>query len=78
MWVVLQHHHHPPSGPLLVAVIALAVLYVAARTGRLGRLRTGWRAARVRQEMRGVRVSPLGLVPLAVLVVVVVVLVAGH
>ncbi len=78
MWVVLQHHHRPPSGPLLAALIVLAALYVGARTGRLGRLRSGLRAFRVRQEMRGVHVSPLSLVPLAVLVVVVVVLVTAH
>ncbi len=74
----LAQGHRTPTGLVLVLLIVLAVLYVAWRTGRLGRLRAGTSARRLRAELRGVRISPFSLLPLAVLVIVVAVLLIAH
>lgn len=74
----LQQHHRPPGLALIFILIALGVLYVAWRTRWLGRLRTLLGVSRMRRELQGYRISPVSLIPLAVLVIVVVVLVVEH
>lgn len=74
----LEHHHHAPTGALLVVLIVLALLYVALRTGRLGRLRGLSWARMPRRDASGPGVSPFALVPLLILVIVVLALVLGH
>lgn len=71
-------HHHTPSGVLLAVLVALAILYAGWRMGWLGRLRAGQRARRLRDELNEQRISPVSLIPLAVLVVVVVLLIVNH
>jgi cytochrome oxidase Cu insertion factor (SCO1/SenC/PrrC family)/thiol-disulfide isomerase/thioredoxin len=66
--------HQTPTAWFLVLVILLALLYVGWRTGRLGKLRSGLGVMRLRNELRGVRVRPVALLPTALLVVVVVAL----
>jgi hypothetical protein len=73
-----SNHHKTPTGWLLVLVIALALLYLAVRTGRLGKLRGLVRGLRARGELRGVRVGPAALVPTALLLIVVAVLLITH
>jgi hypothetical protein len=75
---VLTNHHHRPSGLLLFVLIVIAILYVAWRTGNLGRLRLGGRATRLRADLRDQRISPFTLMPLALLVIVVIVLLVAH
>ncbi len=67
--------HRAPTGWPLVLPIAVAVLYFAWRTKRLGKLRTAARGLMLRNELRGIRISPLALVPTALLLIVIVVLV---
>ena len=68
-------HHRTPSGWILAALIGLGVLYVAWRTGRLGKLRGVVAGVpRLRNELRALKIRPLTLLPLMVLVIVVVVL----
>jgi uncharacterized membrane protein YidH (DUF202 family) len=74
----LEHHHHAPTGVLLVVLIMLALLYVALRTGRLGRLRGLSRARMPRIDPRRLGVSRFALVPLVILAIVVLLLVLGH
>ena len=71
-------HHTRPSGPLLVIVIIFAVLYFAWRTGRLRGLRGHAGLARMRSELRGLRVGPLTFLPLALLLIVVGLLLLAH
>ncbi|MGH7211365.1 MAG: hypothetical protein ACREF1_07890 [Acetobacteraceae bacterium] len=71
-------HHRTPTGPLLVVVIVLALLYVAWRTGRLRRLRGLSGAARLRSELTGLRIRPLAFLPLTVLVIVAALLLILH
>jgi cytochrome oxidase Cu insertion factor (SCO1/SenC/PrrC family)/thiol-disulfide isomerase/thioredoxin len=58
--------HKLPSGLFLVVIVALLLLYVGWRTGRLGKLRP--RRPRI---PRGLRLSPIALLPTALLAVVV-------
>lgn len=78
LFSAVLHHHHSPSGPELAVLIVIAILYVGWRTGRLGRLRAGARASRLRGDLREQRLSPFSFVPLALLVIVVVVLLIAH
>ena len=71
-------HHQTPAGPLLGVLIVLVIVYVAWRTGRLRRLRSLTGAARVRSDLKGVRVGPLAFVPLALLLIVIVLLLVTH
>ena len=69
----------PPApdrmGPLVLP-IAVAVLYFAWRIENvLAKLRTAARGLMLRGELRGIRISPLALVPTALLLIVIVVLV---
>ncbi len=67
--------HQTPTGWLLAFLILLAVLYVAWRSGHLGRLRGAAGSLRLRGELRGVRIRPTALVPTALLLIVIAVLV---
>lgn len=71
-------HHRAPSGWLLLVIVLLVLLYVAFRTGRLGKLSNALRDGRVRGPKRRLQVSPLALLPTAVLVIVIVVLLLTH
>jgi ABC-type branched-subunit amino acid transport system permease subunit len=70
--------HQTPTGWFLALLIVLAVLYVALRTGRLGKLRTAVRDLRLRSEFRGIRIRPVALVPTVLLVIVVALLLIAH
>ena len=70
--------HRAPTGWLVVLPIVVAVLYAGSRTGRLAKLRTAARGIRLRNELRGMRVSPFALVPTALLLIVIVVLVIAR
>jgi cytochrome c biogenesis protein CcmG/thiol:disulfide interchange protein DsbE len=72
------NHHHTPTGWFLAILIALALLYVAWRMGRLGKLRSLTGVLRLRGELKGVRVRPVALLPTALLLVVVVALLLNH
>jgi small-conductance mechanosensitive channel len=74
----LNPHHRAPGGVLLAVLILLAILYVAWRTGRLRGLWSLARSRSLRNELRDHRISPLSLLPLAVLVIVLVVLLIAH
>ncbi len=67
--------HRAPTGWLLVLPIVVAVVYAGWRTGRLRKLRIAGRGLRLRNELRGIHISPLALVPTALLLIVIVVLV---
>lgn len=71
-------HHHTPTGWFLAILIALALLYVAWRMGRLAKLRSLAGVLRLRGELKGVRVRPVALLPTALLLVVVVALLINH
>jgi hypothetical protein len=70
--------HRAPTGWWLAVPIAVALLYAGWRTGRLAKLHTAARGIRLRNELRGVRISPLALVPTALLLIVIVVLVIAR
>jgi cytochrome oxidase Cu insertion factor (SCO1/SenC/PrrC family)/thiol-disulfide isomerase/thioredoxin len=72
------NHHHTPTGWFLALLIALALLYLAWRMGRLGKLRSLAGVLRLRGELKGVRVRPVALLPTALLAVVVVALLINH
>jgi hypothetical protein len=74
----LTNHHHTPSGLLLFVLIVIAIVYVAWRTGNLGRLRIGGRATRLRADLRDQRISPFTLMPLVLLVILIIVLLIAH
>jgi len=74
----LHPHHRAPGGFLLLVLIVLAILYVGWRTGRLRGLWSLTRARGLRNELRDHQISPLALLPLAVLVIVVVILLVAH
>lgn len=78
IFAVAAHHHHAPAGALLGVLLALVVLYVGWRTGRLRALRGLVRARMPRTTPTRVRISPFALVPLVILVIVVVLLVLAH
>jgi len=59
-------HHKLPTGVLLAVIVALLLLYIALRTGRLRKLNP-----RGLISLRGVRVTPIALLPTALLAVVV-------
>jgi hypothetical protein len=80
---ILEHHHRAPALWFVAVLVLIGLLYWGWRTGRLGRLRSAARVARLRSELAGVRLRPVALVPTALLVIVVVVLVitgsgSGH
>jgi hypothetical protein len=66
--------HRAPTGWLLAVGIVVALLYFAWRTKRLGKLRSAVAGLRLRSELRGIRISPLALVPTALLLVVIAIL----
>jgi hypothetical protein len=74
----ITHAHRSPGGLLLIVIVALALLYIAWRNGRLGNLRGTLRTLGLRRELQEHRISPFSLVPLGVLLIVVVVLVIAH
>jgi hypothetical protein len=61
--------HQAPTGWLLVILIVLGLLYLGWRTGRLGKLRSAAGGLRLRGELKGIRISPLALVPTALLLI---------
>ena len=70
--------HHTPTGWYLVVLIVIGLLYVAWRAGRLGKLRGVGGRMGLRRELKGVRISPIALVPTLLLAIVVVVLLIDH
>ena len=70
--------HQTPTGWFLAILIVLALLYVGWRTGRLGKLRSGFAGLRLRSELKGIRIRPIALVPTALLVIVIILLVVNH
>jgi len=71
--------HQTPSGWFLVLLIAVVLLYIAMRSGRLRRAWNAVGAWKLRGGLRGVRVSPLALLPtLLLLIVIAWLLIGGH
>ncbi|HEX3616144.1 MAG TPA: redoxin domain-containing protein [Solirubrobacteraceae bacterium] len=67
-------HHRTRSAWFVLLVILLVLLYVGWRRGRLGKLRAATRVMRLRNELRGVRVRLVTLLPTVLLAIVVVAL----
>ena len=80
---IRDNHHTTPTGWFLLLLVLLVVLYVLWRSGRLRALVGAVGARRAAGARRGllpegVHVSPVALVPLALLLIVVAVLVISH
>ena len=64
------------SSAVFIAIILLAVLYIAWRAGWVRNQTSGSRLLAWRADLRDLHVSPLALIPTLILVVVIILLVA--
>jgi cytochrome oxidase Cu insertion factor (SCO1/SenC/PrrC family)/thiol-disulfide isomerase/thioredoxin len=71
-------HHKNPTGWFLAALILLALLYVGWRSGAIRKLLAAVGRARLRGELKGVRIRPIALLPTLLLLIIVVALVINH
>lgn len=66
------------SSAVFIAIMLLAVIYIAWRAGWLRSRRGGSRLRAWRADLRDLEVKPLALMPMLILVVVVVILLVAH
>jgi hypothetical protein len=71
-------HHRGATGWFLALLIVVGMLYVAWRSGALGRWWAGAGRMRLRGELKGIRIRPAALIPSLVLLIVVVLLLTEH
>ncbi len=71
-------HHRGATGWFLALLIVVGLLYLAWRSGALGRWWAHAGRMRLRGELKGIRIRPVTLLPSLVLLIVVVLLLIEH